>query len=284
MKYLKILFKLLISATIITLIVRKIDEKLLLKLLGEARLPWLCWAIVWFTGSKVMAAYRFNALLATEGVILKVRENLRLYWLGMYYNLLLPGGVSGDGYKIKVLMEKFGKSFKRMFAVTLLDRLSGMVTLGQICLLLLPGIPLFARWWWLSVIGIFAAVPFSQKLYQWAGGPLGQAWTLTTLQSFVVQLSQVVSVLGIIFALGEGEYWLCYSVLFLISSVVAMLPLTIGGAGARELTFLYGASLLDVDSEKAVAIAFLFYLISTGVALFGGVYSFRKQDKILSGE
>jgi hypothetical protein len=58
-----------------------------------------------------------------------------------------------------------------------------------------------------------------------------------------------------------------------------MIPITIGGAGARELTFMYGAQFLDIQIEKAVAIAFLFYLISTLVSFFGIIYSFKK-DKL----
>lgn len=277
MKYLKILLKLLISITIIALVIRKIDEKLLLRIMAEAHWPWLLWATVWFVISKVIAAERFRLLFETEGIFLSRRDNLRLYWLGMYYNLLLPGGISGDGFKIKVLMDHFGKSFKRMFTITLLDRISGMITLGQICLLLLPGIPAFAFCWWLSVIGIFIAAVLSEWTYRWAGGELPAIWVRTTLQSFAVQASQVIAAIGIILALGQGQYWLSYTVIFLVSSVVAMLPLTIGGAGARELTFLYGAAWLSIDNEKAVAIAFLFYLISTIVALAGGVFVFKKS-------
>ena len=51
---------------------------------------------------------------------------------------------------------------------------------------------------------------------------------------------------------------------------------TIGGTGARELTFLWGAKVLNLDAEKAVAVAFLFYLLSTLVSLGGAWFSFIK--------
>jgi uncharacterized membrane protein YbhN (UPF0104 family) len=57
-----------------------------------------------------------------------------------------------------------------------------------------------------------------------------------------------------------------------------MLPITIGGAGARELTFLYGSQFLDIHAEKAVAIGFLFYLISTSVSFMGILFSFNKKQ------
>lgn len=267
--------KLLLSVLIVYLVLRQIDEKILLQVVARANPWWLLWALVFFVVSKLIGAVRFRQLLQTENINIGQGANLRLYWLGMYYNLLLPGGISGDGYKIKLLMDAFGTPFKRLFALTLLDRLSGVTALGQWVLILALGIDILAPWRWAIVLLLIASVPVTYFLYKKMGGEnLRGIWLSSNLLSVAVQGAQLVSTLGIVFALGEGEHWLSYSVLFLVSSVVAMLPLTIGGTGARELTFLYGAGLLGVDSEKAVAIAFLFYLISTAAALFGMVYGF----------
>ncbi|MEP6645837.1 MAG: lysylphosphatidylglycerol synthase transmembrane domain-containing protein [Saprospiraceae bacterium] len=274
---LKTLLKLAISTIIIIIIVRKIDEKLLLQTIGEANPLWLIWAIAWFIISKIISAFRFNLLLGTEGIHLPTRQNLRLYWLGMYYNLLLPGGISGDGYKIKVLMEEFHPPFRRMFVVTLLDRITGAVALGQLCLILTFWIPEFQHYWYLVVPGFFISIIISWWIYKWAKGNISSVWIQTTLQSIGVQGAQAIATLGLVFALGQSAHWPDYLILFLASSLVAMLPFTIGGAGARELTFMYGAQWLDIHTENAVAIGFMFYLISTGVALYGIVYSFHRE-------
>jgi hypothetical protein len=68
---------------------------------------------------------------------------------------------------------------------------------------------------------------------------------------------------------------MAYLVIFLISSAVAVLPISIGGVGVRELTFLYGSQLLNVDMNVAVGISFLFYLITAVVSLGGVWYVFR---------
>ena len=248
--------KLLLSVLIVYLVLRQIDEKILLQVVARANPWWLLWAMFFFVVSKLIGAVRFRQLLQTENIKISQGANLRLYWLGMYYNLLLPGGISGDGYKIKLLMDAFGTPFKRLFALTLLDRLSGVTALGQWVLILALGIDVLAPWRWAIVALLVLSVPVTYFLYQKMGGEnLRGIWLSSNLLSVAVQGAQLVSTLGIVFALGEGVHWLSYSVLFLVSSVVAMLPLTIGGTGARELTFLYGAGLLGVDSEKAVAIA-----------------------------
>ncbi|MBK9335729.1 MAG: flippase-like domain-containing protein [Lewinellaceae bacterium] len=273
----KTALKLGVSALILFVVVRAIDPKLLLQVIGEANPLWLLWAAVWFVISKLIAAFRFNDLLKTGDVHLDTGPQLRLYWLGMYYNLLLPGGISGDGYKIKVLMDQFGKPFRPLFSIALFDRLSGVLALGQLCLVLVLGLPEFRSWWWVWVAGILLSIPVSKVLFDRMIGAGAGIWVRTSVQSLGVQVAQSVATLGIIFALHQPAWWLGYSIVFLVSSVVAMLPLTIGGAGARELTFLWGARVLHLDAERAVAIAFVFYLISTAVALYGARYGFSRD-------
>lgn len=279
----KTLVKLLILAAIVILIIRKIDERILLHTLRTARPGWILWALVAYAGSKIIAAQRFNTLLRTEGVVLTHRENLRLYWLCMYYNLLLPGGISGDGYKIKVLMDAFGRSLKRLLTVTLVDRATGVVALGQLGLLLVWWIPEARPCWWWTLPLLFITLMAGRGLYHWAGGQLLLAWRTASLQSIAVQGAQMIAAWGLVMALDQGAQWAEYLLLFLLSSLVAMVPVTIGGAGARELTFLYGAAYLGILSENAVAIGFLFYLIATAVAFTGILFSFHPQPLSTQG-
>ncbi|MBV6441228.1 MAG: UPF0104 family protein [Haliscomenobacteraceae bacterium CHB4] len=277
----KTALKIVLSVVIVWLVLRGIDERQLLGTLRQAHPGWLLWATIWFILSKIISAIRFNMLLGTEQIHLSNAQNLRLYWLGMYYNLLLPGGISGDGYKIKLLMDAFQAPFKRLFAVTLLDRVGGALALGQLCLILAPGIPVLQPFWWVSVMGLVISIPFSLWVYLKSGGALRRVWGKTSLLSMAVQTAQLIATFGIVLSLGESEQWLEYSVIFLLSSVVAMLPLTIGGTGARELTFLWGAGFLNINTEKAVAVAFLFYLISTAVSFAGIVFSFDSNGGLV---
>jgi uncharacterized membrane protein YbhN (UPF0104 family) len=279
----KAVLKLGISVAIIALIIRKIDERLLFEVVSQANPLWVIWALVFFILSKLISAFRFNLLISTEGIHMTSLQNIRLYWLCMYYNLLLPGGISGDGYKIKVLMERFGRPFKRIVTITLLDRISGLIALGQWSVILLIYIPEFQPYWLFVIPALLLSLLIGWGLFRWAGGSLTKVWLMSSLQSLGVQGSQAIATLGLVLALGQGLHWADYLILFLISSLVAMIPITIGGAGARELTFLYGSQYLDIHAEKAVAIGFLFYLISTSVSFFGIVYSFNKE-KIFQGK
>jgi uncharacterized membrane protein YbhN (UPF0104 family) len=151
-----------------------------------------------------------------------------------------------------------------------------MLALGQLALVLAWLLPPLQPWWPLWLAGLVLSLPVSWWLFlKLAGGNAVLFWTLSG-QSLLVQGAQLVCAWGLLLALGEGASWLGYSLVFLVSSVAAMLPLTIGGTGARELTCLWGAKILNLDAERAVAVAFLFYLLSTLVSMGGMWFSFHK--------
>jgi uncharacterized protein (TIRG00374 family) len=135
----------------------------------------------------------------------------------------------------------------------------------------------------------FIDIPGTWKVLGWALIPLsaGCAWFIyrrffpffsgifiqTCLQSFGVQILQVISAWFILLSFGVSQDIMTYLFVFLVSSIVAVLPLTIGGVGSREFTFLLGAQWLGLDINLSVALSFLFYLITAFTSFWGIIYS-----------
>ncbi|MGB3151142.1 MAG: lysylphosphatidylglycerol synthase domain-containing protein, partial [Maribacter sp.] len=94
--------------------------------------------------------------------------------------------------------------------------------------------------------------------------------------SALLQLAQLASVWFIMKALGIELDHLAYLVIFLISSIVSVLPLTIGGIGSREVTFFYGATFLNLNENISVSISVVFFLITALISLIGVWYHFKK--------
>jgi uncharacterized membrane protein YbhN (UPF0104 family) len=69
-----------------------------------------------------------------------------------------------------------------------------------------------------------------------------------------------------------------YLFVFLLSSVVAVIPFTIGGIGAREIAFLYAAGYLNLDTSLSIALSLLFFFITVLVSLTGIVYVYRPES------
>lgn len=272
---LKLVIKILISILIIYIISRNVNISQLIGFVLKSNVLFIGLAMLLFIASKIVSAVRYQLFLQGEAVNVSFSENLKLYYLGMYYNLLLPGGISGDGYKIKVLMQNFNKDLKLLLKLTLMDRFSGVWALMQISLGLLLLLKTLVAYFWLIGILLIASIglPWAlNKIFKWMDS---RSYGRIHLISLGVQLLQTGSAICLIVALGQKLHWIPYSFLFLISSLAAMLPITFGGAGAREVTFLYGTQYLQTEAESGVAIAFLFYLISTIVSFFGIIYSFK---------
>jgi uncharacterized membrane protein YbhN (UPF0104 family) len=104
--------------------------------------------------------------------------------------------------------------------------------------------------------------------------------------SALVQFAQLLSAYLILMALGVNESVVEYLLVFLISSIVAVLPITIGGIGSRELVFFYGAQWLGLVQSTSIGISMTFFLITALVSLLGVVYHFRKPKlelRLMSG-
>jgi uncharacterized membrane protein YbhN (UPF0104 family) len=269
-RHLGLLAKLTFMAGALWLVARHLDLPALGRTLRQARPGWLLLAAALFTLSKLISSVRLNTFFRAMDIQLTERYNLRLYWLGMFYNLFLPGGIGGDGYKVYLLGKEFPGRRGVIFRALLLDRLSGMVALLVLLLLLFAatGYPGWYR------AGALALVPLglglSYGLGRWWFGEFRRAFGRTSWQALGVQGAQVLCAWALLAALGAaGGPVLPYLLVFLASSIAAVLPLTVGGLGARELTFLYGAKLFVLSVPVAVSVSVLFYVITALVSLVG---------------
>jgi hypothetical protein len=127
---LKLTAKILFSSLFLYLVLRKIQISDLMDRFNHSNPYWIMLAALFFTISKWVSAIRLNHFFRNTGLNLSDKENTCLYWLGMFYNMFLPGGIGGDGYKIFVLNRRFEIAIKKLFWAVFLDRVSGVVALG----------------------------------------------------------------------------------------------------------------------------------------------------------
>jgi len=266
-----------ISAVLLYLIFLKIPFSEVSQTLLKAHWGYLGLGTLFFFLSKIIAAFRLQLFWQCIGVQLNHGYNLRLYLLGMFYNLFLPGGIGGDAYKGYVIKKTFQTPTKKIFGALLVDRLSGLLLLCVFSSFLAAiGIhELLSPFRYLFILavplGVLVYYIGLKKIYPYT---LAVFWK-TFVYSAGVQLSQLITALCILWALDQTQDIGLYFLVFLISSIVAIIPLTIGGIGSRELTFLYGAQWLALDYKTAIAMSLLFFFITASVSLTGMVYHFR---------
>lgn len=269
--------KLLISIALVYFIFTKIDFTEVVNTLKKGNPLYLTAAVLLFSVSKILASIRLNAYFHQLGIPLSQKSNLKLYLLGMFYNLFLPGGIGGDAYKGYLIKKTFEVPTKRVVSVLALDRLSGLLLLFiYACgLLWVLEFELFNpyRWLFLILTPISAGTFFflNKRFFQYV---LPIFWK-SVGYSALVQFAQLLCVLCIMKALSIEGNIIAYLVIFLVSSIVSVIPLTLGGLGSREVTFFYGAALLNLEESTSVGISVVFFLITALVSLTGIVFHFK---------
>ena len=272
------LLKLIISLALVYFIFSKIDLSAILSNLQKSNPYFLLIALGFFALSKIISAFRLNLYFHTIGVLLTQKSNLKLYFLGMFYNLFLPGGIGGDAYKGYLIRKRFEVSTKKVVSVLVLDRLSGLtlIFLYACFLLMLLENQNLGSLKFLFVLAIPLSVAVFWLLNKYFFGYVLSIFWKSLGYSALIQIAQLIAVWFIMKALGIALNHIAYLVIFLISSIVSVLPITIGGIGSREVAFFYGASFLDLNENVSVSISVIFFLITAVVSLIGIWYHFKK--------
>jgi glycosyltransferase 2 family protein len=279
-RILKLLLKIGVTILCFWYISTKIDFAKAFNAFLKANWVFLFVALVLFILSKMLSAYRLNIYFRNIKLQLSEWTNIKLYWLGMFYNLFLPGAISGDAYKVVLLNRRYKSPYKKTSAAVLLDRFSGVLALGVI--LCVYGVIVLHNYKY-DVLLIFAAVLAFVGFYfviRFLFKDFLPSFFPTFLWALGVQLSQVVCVYFIMLSLHIGLLQHEWIFIFLMAAVISILPLSLGGGlGTREFVFVEGARFFHLDPQTGVIISLLFYLITVAGSLWGLYYNFHDPLK-----
>ncbi|MFM9889827.1 MAG: lysylphosphatidylglycerol synthase transmembrane domain-containing protein [Rickettsiales bacterium] len=229
--------------------------------------------------AQILSALRTRYYLSTKAISMPIAPSLRLHYVGGLFNALLPGGTGGDAYKAWWVQKYHSGSFLNMAVLMVAGRVNGLWALGVLtCALALASgaiSALHAQMAALLLAVMFAGTVSYHALARVAlREPLAHQYR-AGVYSFALQAVTI----GCAFALGAGlqlgDHTLEYVVLFMLSCVLAMLPISIGGIGVRELALLHGSSWLGLEPQQGVALALSFSLINLSIPLVGAVVYLR---------
>jgi hypothetical protein len=287
-KYLLNFLKFVVTAAAIAYVLHEISFKEVLNVFSHANWWLLLVAFLFLNGSFVISGFRQNLSFRSTGAHLTPLLNLKLFWLGLFYNLFLPSGIGGDGIKVYLVNKYRQNGVKKNVGAMLVNRIAGLVAIGMITIVLYYisgdefkigwigwlGIPfLYLLYYYVLLFFLKSFAPIHAGLFGW---------------SMILQLMQLLSALFILNAFHQLDNISEYLFLFFFSAIATAVPITIGGFGARETVFLWGAQFLHLDYELSIALSFMFYLMSAFSSL-GGIYwvffpPFRREkDKLGNG-
>lgn len=98
-------------------------------LLAQARWSQLLLALAVFTASNFLGALQWQRLLHGQGVALPLGRANRLYFIGIFFNVVLPGSLGGDVVKIYSI-SRVERKGREGLAATFVDRFAGFFMLA----------------------------------------------------------------------------------------------------------------------------------------------------------
>ncbi len=249
--------------------------------------PLLIAAILCFTLAQMASALRMNAYYRHMGKPLSFAYGIRLYYVALFYNVILPGGIGGDAYKVYLLKKQMDYPIGEGIRIQLATRTNGLLVLLLSLYLTLPfmGLPfpmplILAAVLLSCACTIIGYAILSRMLLkevsrmEWRALPY----------SVGVQGFNILCMICLWAALSDGAQLIPYVFLFQLAAIAGMIPISIGGLGIREFTFFYGATLIGqltgtaLDPELGVVISLLVFAITVISALIGLLWIERIQQ------
>lgn len=292
--------KALISVVALGIVLYTVDVETTWATLRQADWRYILAALALYLLGLYIRAWRWEALLAAQGTQVPVGVLTRLYFVGTFFNNLLPSGIGGDVVKMYELSARSDDT-PTAISTVLVDRALGLLVLFALALVTLPfgwrSIPLpvallilgltlgsvVAVWMflnralvaWLSdhlpPLAKLLAKPkiaaFYGSFHRYHGRYLWRALFFSLL--FNLSLIAVVALIGLALHVRIG---IQYYVLFVpIISTLLALPISLSGLGIREGGYVYLFTQVGVAETTALSMSLTFFALSLVTGLIGGI-------------
>ena len=299
-----IVFKLLITLSILTVLLYQLDTNVILDLISEANLLLLFISFVVLVVQIILSSFRWRILLVKISIHIDFLSTLKLMWTGLFFSQILPTGIGGDAARVYLLKKK-GVNLKTAISGVAWDRITAMV--GLIILIIFGSLftlqqdnNLLAKSGLISSsllcfvllcilyvdhLPILGKSKFIQNYNKYIEH--GRLLCLSKEVapkiiglSIIIQILSVFSVILIGAALGVSLSVIGILIVVPLSVLTMALPISFAGWGVREGAMIAGLSLLGINPEIAFSIAISFGFGLALASLIGGVFWLSVSDRI----
>lgn len=274
-----------------------------------ASLGWVLLAVLMLGLVEVCAVVRWKILMDVQDLRLGWKRLTDLTMIGLFFNILMPGGTGGDVVKIFYLIKETpGKKGAAMLAAVM-DRV-----LGLMAMMTLGGIMIALRYDWLTatkatsgllllLLGVFGSalsfliislvvtmmgwvnklperMPMRQHVVDLcaAYSLYGRAWK-ATLAAFLVSIPVHLCSFAVFYCVARSIssisdkvfLWDFLTITPIVNTLSAM-PTSLGGVGVREGLFVQFLGLCGIDTGMATVISLMGYGVIFFWGLVGGIF------------
>jgi len=261
----------------------------MLRRISSANMWWILAALVLAGVDQVFNIWRWGIYLRVQKINAPWKLIIKVFMAGLFFNMLLPGMVSGDLVKIALFGAVARGQLRAVTLSVVADRLIGLVALVPFRYDFFQRTPSTRALLWSLVIGGAAATvlllgsfvltrarvreklperfPLRQKLLE-----IGEAWQLfavewrASLKAFALSFPVLFTYFGVYWCCGKAfaapsTFW-DVSCVMPVVAVLSSVPISFSGLGVREVLFtqLLG-DLARVPEETAILLSLAGFLV-----------------------
>jgi hypothetical protein len=282
------IFRILVSLLLLGYIGYRFKISAIVSTMWSANRLLLAGAVAVFMASGVIGAFQWGTLLRFHGVRLRFGGTVARYFMGLFFNYLLPGFVGGDIVRVYKTAVASGQG-TQSFSSTLADRLIGLLVLVLFSLgafIFLPSGPsnkalpaaVFMFLMLTGFLALFAFRPLGMLVNRLLGRFIPRSFgeKISSVYGEMHLLTRSPSTLLSVFGLScmiqvtrISVHFLCgravginlgfsFFALFVpVVEIVASLPFSFGGIGLRETVAFLLFSTMGVNQATVVSYTLL---------------------------
>jgi uncharacterized protein (TIRG00374 family) len=298
-----LLIKLAVSGVLLAVLFWRVDRAAFLRSLQTLPLSLFLGCVALYALGYLVSIIRWQRLLQAEGIRLPLWRLVLVYLQGAFFNLFLPTLIGGDivrGYFIY----RMTRGNDSAIASIMVDRLSGFAALiliavgslafaygtlddPQVAVLILGVAALFTLLMFVllnsrvkdlvtSLLRFAGLGRFEAKLqglvdalhrYRHHYRALGQAFLLSVLLQVLIIVTYYLIGVG----LNLGVPLVYFLVFIPLTTVVAMLPVSVAGLGVREAGVIYFFAKVGVGAGAALGMSLVCFSLTLIVSSLGGL-------------
>ena len=293
---------LLLTGLALAYLVWKVDLRTTLDVLLDANPWWFAFSVAIMIGTALPMALRWQWLMRAQGMEDRFLWLTRAYFVSYTASQVLPTSIGGDAMRVVETARRHPGRTADVTAIILLERGlggAGTVLLGAIGFLLALGTYDVSAYLWLEGLFVFGTIALVFLFFARSARPLlrrsrpllrrmrverpmrafydgvhhfrghvrllGVVFVFTTLIQAVRILSIWAAGKAVGIELGPRIYYVMGPLFFL----VLLVPFTLNGIAVREAFFVSFLGSVGVPADQAFAAGFLFFLVTTALALPG---------------
>lgn len=291
--------RVLISAGLLALLIYRTGIVVIGEILAGVILLLFLLVIIVENMGVALSAKKWQMLLESRGIQLGYRESLSYYYIGSFFNTMMPSSVGGDiikSYKLGKKTDSVGA-----FSSSIMDRMTGLlavVSIASVAVVISYGIlPRAALLAAVAVISGFAGTvvilmktslverfttlvfsrwatihAFLMKVISSVKGYRDKKLILAAMViSFLYHIILILNNYLLSLALGMNIDIRYFFIFIPIAEILVSLPVSIQGFGVREGSYALLFSSIGAEYAAAFSLGFLDQIVKVITSMIGGV-------------